>query len=207
MTTAINFYSEFGEPAKDHEAFTQLCDYLVYKGKYKNTDAARRDAKERVSFLEKMDFYEDKADLGNASFERKAALALIEGHDLQAVLADNKGFLPSEQAAEPVPQAEAGQTAPAAAEPEPEPEPESEPATSAGKRPITEVFSAIELDLRTGLDRDQIVRKLMDSGLSADNAADAIEAVVRQRRQKQQTRLLAGTTIAIVALVMYYFAR
>lgn len=199
MTTAINFYSEFGEPAKDQEAFTQLCDYLVYKGKYKNVDAARRDAKERVSFLEKMDFYADKADLGDASFERKAALALIEGHDLQSVLADNKGFLPLEQepVAQPEPEAESGQSAPAG----------EQAAAAAGKRPITEVFSAIELDLRTGLDRDQIVRKLMDSGLSADNAADAIEAVVRQRRQKQQTRLLAGTTIAIVALVMYYFAR
>jgi hypothetical protein len=199
MTTAINFYSEFGEPAKDQEAFTQLCDYLVYKGKYKNADAARRDAKERVSFLEKMDFYADKADLGDASFERKAALALIEGHDLQSVLADNKGFLPLEQepVAPPEPEAESGQSAPAG----------EQAAAAAGKRPITEVFSAIELDLRTGLDRDQIVRKLMDGGLSADNAADAIEAVVRQRRQKQQTRLLAGTTIAIVALVMYYFAR
>jgi hypothetical protein len=199
MTTAINFYSEFGEPAKDQEAFTQLCNYLVYKGKYKNTDAARRDAKERVSFLEKMDFYADKADLGAASFERKAALALIEGHDLQSVLADNKGFLPLEQepVAQPEPEAESGQSAAAG----------EQAVGSTGKRSVTEVFSAIELDLRTGLDRDQIVRKLMDNGLSADNAADAIEAVVRQRRQKQQTRLLAGTTIAIVALVMYYFAR
>lgn len=181
MTTAINYHSEFGDPETEREALRQLCDFLVYKGKYKDADAARRDARQRVEFLEKADFFDGDPELARASEERKATLALIQGHELQNLLADNDGYLP------PM---------------------ENQAGTGAvSKRSITEIFSAIELDIRTGLSRDQIIRKLEDNGLAADNAAEAYDVVMRQRRHKKRTRLVAAVTIVLLALILFFFAR
>lgn len=183
MSTAINYLSDYSGPDEEEQALGDLCAYLVYKGKYKDVDAARQDASERVAFLEKADFFADNPRFADASVARKSTEALIQGHSLRQLLADNAGFLPEyETEAKPAPASE-------------------------HKRSITDVFGAIELDMRTGLSQEQIVHKLEDSGISRDNAEDAVAVVVRQRRQKRQTRFIAAATILVLSLILFVFAR
>lgn len=183
MSTAINYLSDYSGPDEEEQALGDLCAYLVYKGKYKDMDAARQDASERVAFLEKADFFADNARLADASMARKSTEALIQGHSLRQLLADNAGFLP-----------------------EFETEPPATPASD-NKRSITDIFGVIALDLRTGLSEEQIVRKLQDNGISHDNAEEAVAVVVRQRRQKRQTRFIAAATILVLSLILFVFAR
>lgn len=206
MTTAINYLSDFSEAGQEQQALDQLCDYLVLKGKYKDRAAAHKDAGQRVDFLEKADFFSaDTSDTG------KAITALIQGHGLRGVLEDNDGYLPGMDApeAEPAPATTStarasnpDQSAPVATE-----SPTAAATPVAGKRSITEIFAAIEMDLRTGMSEQQIISKLEDSGIARDNAEDALAVVLRQRNQKRRTRLLAAGTIVLLSLVLFYFAR
>ncbi|GAB5501065.1 MAG: hypothetical protein PsegKO_33760 [Pseudohongiellaceae bacterium] len=196
----MNYLSDFPEAEQEQQALDQLCDYLVLKGKYKDRDAAHKDAGQRVDFLEKADFFSADESLADASAARKSIAALIQGHGLRGVLEDNDGYLPGMDAPEaqrtPAPNSAARDSSPSAA------------ATPvAGKRSITEIFGAIELDLRTGMSEQQIISKLEDSGIARDNAEDALAVVLRQRKQKRRTRLLAAGSIVLLSLVLFYFAR
>lgn len=205
MTTAINYLADFSSAEQEREALEQLCDYLVLKGKYKDSDAARKDAKQRVDFLDKADFFSNDETLADASEARKSTAALIQGHNLRKILEENSGYLPDTGPANrPSPGAAAAASASVAAQTTPA----ADTATPvAGKRSITEVFAAIEMDLRTGMSQQQIISKLEQSGIARDNAEDALAVVLRQRRQKQRTRLLAAGTIVILSLLLFYFAR
>lgn len=206
MTTAINYLTDFSSAEQEREALDQLCDYLVLKGKYKDSDAARKDAKQRVDFLDRADFFSNDETLADASEARKSTAALIQGHNLKKILEENSGYLPDMSVPRPDPHGAADNSS------EPDVDDQSAPAADtatpvAGKRSITEIFGAIEMDLRTGMSQQQIVSKLEQSGIVRDNAEDALLVVLRQRRQKQRTRLLAAGTIVILSLVLFYFAR
>ena len=86
----------------------------------------------------------------------------------------------------------------------------TEPAQSAVKtgrrQSITEIFSAIELDLRTGLAQEEILRKLEGNGISRDNAEEALAAVLQQRRQRLRGRLYAGGFLLLISLLFFYFS-
>jgi len=211
MSTAINYLNGFSSAEQERQALVQLYDYLISKGKYKDRDAAHKDARQRVDFLEKADFFSDDETLADASEARKFIAALIQGHNLRPKLEDNAGYLPGMAAGTDVSGDTGGQdtTSPTSSTADTTSgAPGSQPATPvAGKRPITEIFAAIEMDLRTGMSKQQIISKLVDSGIASDNAEDALAVVLKQRQHKRRTRVLAAVTIVLLSLVLFYFAR
>jgi len=192
MTTAINYLDGGIAPEQEQDAFQQLCGYLVTKGKDKDANAARKDARERVDFLEKADIYSDDPAMKDASWERKATHALIDAHNLGEVLRENDGRLPDPE--KPTPK------------PAPPPRQEKAPATEAPARSITDVFGSIELDIRTGLSREQIITKLEDDGMATDNAEEAYDFVRRQHRRKRQNRLIAAAAIVILSILFFFLS-
>ena len=76
MTTAINYLHGDIDPDREEEAFIKLANYLVLKGQYKDEAAARKDAEQRVDFLEKADIYADDPKMDNA-LVRVGQLAII----------------------------------------------------------------------------------------------------------------------------------
>ena len=186
MTTAINYLHGDIDPDREEEAFIKLANYLVLKGQYKDEAAARKDAEQRVDFLEKADIYADDPKMDNASWELKAIHALIAAHTLNDVLQANDGQLPDPD------------------QPKPAPPPEAE--APPGKRSITNVFGSIELDLRTGLSRQQIITKLEDDGLSTENAEEAYDFVRRQHARKRTSRLAAAAAIVVLSVAMFYLS-
>lgn len=188
MTTAIDYRDGNIPPEQEQEAFQQLCAFLVTKGKYKDEATARKDARQRVDFLEKADVYADDPTLAAASWERKATDALIAAHNLGEVLRDNDGQLPSTE------------------KPVPTPAPPPSPGEAPPARSITDVFGSIELDIRLGLSREQIITKLTDDGMATDNAGEAYDFVQRQHRKKKQNRLAAAAVIVILSLLFFYLS-
>ena len=83
---------------------------------------------------------------------------------------------------------------------------EAGPAKPARRHSITEIFSAIELDLRTGLAREEILQKLEGNGLSPENAEEALATVLSQRKKKLRTRLYAGGFLLLLSLLFFYFS-
>lgn len=179
MNTSINYLAI--EAGADHEqqALEELCAFLVQRGKYKDAKSARRDAEERAKFLDEADFFKSGSQLADASITRKSTEALIQHHKLRELLNANGGLLP---------------------------DPEEKAAGSGRRYSITEIFSAIELDLRTGMDQEQILRKLEDNGVARDNAEDALQAVLRKRKQKRRSQLYAVGTIIILSALFFLFS-
>jgi len=187
----------------------------VSHGRYRDEAAAIKDARQRVSFLEKNDVYVDDARLAKASWDLRATEALISAHNLEPVIRANGGELPeagrsnesaaptastAAEASEPAASAVARTPRSAAAEP-------ARKSKSVSDRSTTDVFGAIDLDLRNGLSRQQIITKLTGEGLSSDNAADAYDFVLAQRRQKQRGRMLAVAVVAGLGLVFFFLSR
>ena len=75
-----------------------------------------------------------------------------------------------------------------------------------GRQSITEIFSSIELDLRTGMDEEEILQKLENNGVARSNAEEALAAVLRQRKQKFRGRLYAGGFLFLICLLFFYFS-
>lgn len=182
--------------AQEQEALIALADYLVARGKYKDRAAALKDAEERVAFLHKADIYDDDPEMAAASEQRRAIHALIAAHHLHGELQANEGRLPAADQAphEPPPRPEDADVAPA------------EPPTSPNRHSITEIFGAIEMDIQAGLDREQILNKLQESGVARDNAESAYEFVASQKKKKQRARLVAAVSLIILIVVLYFFA-
>jgi len=179
MTTPIDYLTIDASAEQEQQALDELCAFLVRRGKYKDVKTARKDAEERAEFLEQAEFFKNEPRLAGASMARKSTEALIQRHQLQELLDANGGVLP---------------------------EPEEKSTGSARHYSITEIFSAIELDLRTGMDREQILRKLEDDGVARDNAEDALQAVLRQRHQKRRSRLYAFGTIILLSALFFLFS-
>lgn len=179
MSDAINYLAIEAEAEQEQQALEELCAFLVRRGKYKDVKAANKDADERAEFLEQADFFKDDPRLADASMVRKATEALIQHHQLRELLSANDGRLP---------------------------EAEQKSAGTGRRYSITEIFSAIELDLRTGMDQEQILCKLVDNGIARDNAEDALRTVLRQRQQKRRSRLYAVGTIIILSALLFLFS-
>lgn len=179
MSTPTNFLAIEAGAEQEQQALEELCAFLVQRGKYRDAKAARKDAEERVEFLEQAEFFKNNPQLAEASTPRKAIDALIQHHKLQELLSENDGVLP---------------------------EPEEKAAGGGRRYSITEIFSAIELDLRTGMDQEQILRKLEDNGVARDNAGDALQAVLRKRKQKRRSQLYAVGTIIILSSLFFLFS-
>ena len=179
MSTPTNYLAIEAGAEQEQQALEELCAFLVQRGKYKDARAARKDAEERAEFLEQADFFKNEPQLADASAARKATEALIQHHQLQELLSASGGVLPK---------------------------PEEKAAGSGRRYSITEIFSAIELDLRTGMDQEQILRKLEDNGVARDNAEDALQAVLRKRKQKRRSQLYAVGTIIILSALFFLFS-
>lgn len=191
----VNYLDGSMATAEEQEALRTLADYLVAQGKYKDRAAALKDAKERVAFLHKADIYDDDPEMGTASEERRAIHALIAAHHLHGELEANEGRLPPGDQApyEPPPRPEDADVAPVEAPPP-------------SRHSITEIFGAIEMDIQAGLEREQILNKLQESGVARDNAESAYELVASQKKKKQRTRLIAAVSLIILIVVLYFFA-
>lgn len=203
MTATINLLSTELDAEQEQQGLDELFAYLVEHGKYKNLEAVTQDAKRRVKFLEDADYFVSRPEFVAASTARKSIEALIQGHQLRNLLVENEGRLPTLEMDESDGTKLSDSESAAGASPDGV----GETAAATGRRySITDIFSAIELDLRTGLEQEQILRKLEGNGVARKNAEEALSTVLQQRRQKLRSRLYAVGFILLLSLLFFLFS-
>jgi len=90
-----DFMQGFSGESEEQQAYREVLEYLVETGRYADAAQADDDASERVKFCEEMDLYADDARLKNASVLQRKLQALIHSNNLQDILTDNGGYLPT----------------------------------------------------------------------------------------------------------------
>jgi hypothetical protein len=112
-----NFMHDFSDESGEMHAYQEILDYLIKTGRYADATEADNDARERVRFCEEINLYADDPRLKNASLQQRKIHALIHSNKLQAVIAENGGYLPGSEKTQVLPpavNAEVSETSPAA---------------------------------------------------------------------------------------------